>query len=353
MARCSRGGCARGARGGAAAGTHATPITHSGGRAGARGQRARARSWPAGRAPCRTHAPQRARWVALAVRGAAGRGHGRGRAAAAHLAVGVGDSVSRAGGGRGGAGVRPRRAGGGRASRNAAIWRAAQLQLARPSAPQLWGPNRPRSARAQDRSPVQNTDQLHAASAIQHAGSVLRVCTAPTATAVLFASAAPGTLRIARRFVARQRRPDRARGRGPSTQRGPVPGGERAAPAGRRKRRTFVAAARRDEAGGAEALQRALAGAAGAPAAPLPLPRAPRAPGGRWRALRGARRPRPRVIRQPGTACSTRWRAEQGPPPTPTPQNSEIFTLTYGSIVRQLISDFEDLEEVNKQLDQM
>jgi hypothetical protein len=35
------------------------------------------------------------------------------------------------------------------------------------------------------------------------------------------------------------------------------------------------------------------------------------------------------------------------------PQNSEIFTLTYGSVVRQLISDFEDLEEVNKQLDQM
>ncbi len=34
-------------------------------------------------------------------------------------------------------------------------------------------------------------------------------------------------------------------------------------------------------------------------------------------------------------------------------QNAEIFTLTYGSIVRQLIADFEDLEEVNKQLDQM
>ncbi|DBA84997.1 TPA: hypothetical protein ACH3X2_005735 [Trebouxia sp. C0005] len=33
--------------------------------------------------------------------------------------------------------------------------------------------------------------------------------------------------------------------------------------------------------------------------------------------------------------------------------NSEIFTLTYGSIVRQLITDLEDLEEVNKQLDTM
>lgn len=34
-------------------------------------------------------------------------------------------------------------------------------------------------------------------------------------------------------------------------------------------------------------------------------------------------------------------------------QNSEIFTLTYGSIVRQLITDLEDVEEVNKQLDTM
>lgn len=33
--------------------------------------------------------------------------------------------------------------------------------------------------------------------------------------------------------------------------------------------------------------------------------------------------------------------------------NSEIFTLTYGSIVRQLITDLEDMEEVNKQLDVM
>eukprot|EP00775_Hariotina_reticulata_P014297 gene14297-24_t len=33
--------------------------------------------------------------------------------------------------------------------------------------------------------------------------------------------------------------------------------------------------------------------------------------------------------------------------------NAEIFTLTYGSIVRQLIADFEDLDEVNKQLEKM
>lgn len=33
--------------------------------------------------------------------------------------------------------------------------------------------------------------------------------------------------------------------------------------------------------------------------------------------------------------------------------NAEIFTFTYGSIIRQLITDFEDLEEVNKQLEQM
>ncbi|GFH18320.1 trafficking protein particle complex subunit, partial [Haematococcus lacustris] len=40
-----------------------------------------------------------------------------------------------------------------------------------------------------------------------------------------------------------------------------------------------------------------------------------------------------------------------------TPQleqiSSEIFTLMYGSIVRQLIADLEDLDEVNKQLEKM
>lgn len=34
-------------------------------------------------------------------------------------------------------------------------------------------------------------------------------------------------------------------------------------------------------------------------------------------------------------------------------QNSEILVLTYGSIVRQLIADYEDVQEVNKQLDKM
>lgn len=33
--------------------------------------------------------------------------------------------------------------------------------------------------------------------------------------------------------------------------------------------------------------------------------------------------------------------------------NAELFTLTYGAIVRQLLTDFEDVEEVNKQLDTM
>jgi hypothetical protein len=44
-----------------------------------------------------------------------------------------------------------------------------------------------------------------------------------------------------------------------------------------------------------------------------------------------------------------------GKAPTPVLEqmNSEIFTLTYGSLVRQLITDFEDLDEVNKQLDTM
>ncbi|XP_061341787.1 uncharacterized protein LOC133288108 [Gastrolobium bilobum] len=33
--------------------------------------------------------------------------------------------------------------------------------------------------------------------------------------------------------------------------------------------------------------------------------------------------------------------------------NAELFTLTYGAIVRQLMTDLEEVEEVNKQLDQM
>jgi hypothetical protein len=34
-------------------------------------------------------------------------------------------------------------------------------------------------------------------------------------------------------------------------------------------------------------------------------------------------------------------------------QNAELFTLTYGAMVRQLLTDLEEIEEVNKQLDQM
>eukprot|EP00887_Chlorella_sp_A99_P000385 scaffold13.g385.t1 len=33
--------------------------------------------------------------------------------------------------------------------------------------------------------------------------------------------------------------------------------------------------------------------------------------------------------------------------------NAEILTLTYGSIVRQLVADYEDVEEVNRQLEKM
>ncbi|CAO2819854.1 unnamed protein product [Amaranthus hypochondriacus] len=33
--------------------------------------------------------------------------------------------------------------------------------------------------------------------------------------------------------------------------------------------------------------------------------------------------------------------------------NAELFTLTYGAIVRQLLTDLEDVDQVNKQLDQM
>lgn len=33
--------------------------------------------------------------------------------------------------------------------------------------------------------------------------------------------------------------------------------------------------------------------------------------------------------------------------------NAELFTLTYGALVVQLVKDYEDYEEVNKQLDKM
>lgn len=35
------------------------------------------------------------------------------------------------------------------------------------------------------------------------------------------------------------------------------------------------------------------------------------------------------------------------------PQNAELFTLTYGALVVQLIKDYEDYEQVNIQLEKM
>lgn len=49
--------------------------------------------------------------------------------------------------------------------------------------------------------------------------------------------------------------------------------------------------------------------------------------------------------------CGGEARAKH--PLPPSLQNAEIFTLTYGSMVRQLIADYEDVDEVNKQLDKM
>jgi hypothetical protein len=34
-------------------------------------------------------------------------------------------------------------------------------------------------------------------------------------------------------------------------------------------------------------------------------------------------------------------------------QNAELFTLTYGALVVQLIKDYEDYSEVNRQLEKM
>ena len=49
----------------------------------------------------------------------------------------------------------------------------------------------------------------------------------------------------------------------------------------------------------------------------------------------------------------SRLTASRPPPRRRRPQNAEILTLTYGSVVRQLVADCEDGEEVNRQLDKM
>jgi trafficking protein particle complex subunit 3 len=47
--------------------------------------------------------------------------------------------------------------------------------------------------------------------------------------------------------------------------------------------------------------------------------------------------------------CSLRVRR----PPYSSVQNAELFALTYGALVVQLIQDYEDYAEVNKQLEKM
>lgn len=54
-----------------------------------------------------------------------------------------------------------------------------------------------------------------------------------------------------------------------------------------------------------------------------------------------------------GSSCAALTAHCQHPHSPRCSQNAEIFTLTYGSMVRQLIADYEDVEEVNKQLDKM
>lgn len=57
-----------------------------------------------------------------------------------------------------------------------------------------------------------------------------------------------------------------------------------------------------------------------------------------------------------------RCKRHDATPPWPSPsifctdatdQNAELFTLTYGALVIQLIKDYEDYAEVNKQLEKM
>lgn len=56
-------------------------------------------------------------------------------------------------------------------------------------------------------------------------------------------------------------------------------------------------------------------------------------------------RPKPGLLLLIRLTVGTRCRAEQ--------INAELFTLTYGALVVQLIKDYEDYDEANKQLDKM
>jgi hypothetical protein len=43
----------------------------------------------------------------------------------------------------------------------------------------------------------------------------------------------------------------------------------------------------------------------------------------------------------------------RSPSPSPLHQSAEVLVLTYGSLVRQLVADLDDVAAVNKQLDTM
>lgn len=87
--------------------------------------------------------------------------------------------------------------------------------------------------------------------------------------------------------------------------------------------------------------------------APGPSPARPRRP----------RRPRPRAPRPQPSGASSTATAERAPrlqefaAPDASPcvraLSSELFTLTYGALVTQLCKDYENDEDVNKQLDKM
>lgn len=63
-------------------------------------------------------------------------------------------------------------------------------------------------------------------------------------------------------------------------------------------------------------------------------------------------RPRERIF---GAAIPTKWCVYPCccSPSAYAPQNAELFTLTYGALVVQLVKDYEDYEEVNTQLEKM
>ena len=69
--------------------------------------------------------------------------------------------------------------------------------------------------------------------------------------------------------------------------------------------------------------------------------------------VQGTRRRSLQAIRQGAPPPLARWRELNSPHCCNQQINAELFALTYGALVVQLIKDYEDYDEVNKQLEKM